>query len=154
MYKHIMVPLDGSRLAECVLDHVVAIARGCTVPRVTLVRVVTPIKLYGTDMEIPVTGIEAMEKASVNGAKEYLQKQSAAVQEKGIQVETEVIFGVVVDSLLDFAEKQAVDLIVIATHGRSGLSRFVLGSVADKLLRSAKVPVLMVTPQTSDALRA
>jgi nucleotide-binding universal stress UspA family protein len=146
MYKHIMVPLDGSELAECVLDHVVAIVKGCTVPRVTLVRVVPPLKLYGADIDIPIQGIEAMERSSMASAKEYLQKQAEMLMTKGIQVETEVQFGIVVDTLLEFAEKNAVDLIVIATHGRSGISRWVLGSVADRLLRSANAPVLMVRP--------
>jgi len=147
MYKHIMVPLDGSELAECVLDHVVSIVKGCSVPRVTLVRVVTPLRVYGADLEAPIQGVEAIEQTSMNVAGEYLAKQAAALKARGIQAETNVQFGIVVDSLLEFADKNGVDLIVIATHGRSGVSRWVWGSVADKLLRSAKVPVLMVRPE-------
>jgi len=60
-----------------------------------------------------------------------------------------------VDALTDFAEKKRVDFIIIATHGRSGVSRWVWGSIADRILRSAKAPVLMVRPiacQTDDAV--
>ncbi len=66
------------------------------------------------------------------------------LKDKGIAAESEVLYGIVIDKLVDYAHEHGVDLIIIATHGRSGVSRLVLGSVADKILRVAHVPVLMV----------
>ena len=66
-------------------------------------------------------------------------------KEKGVAAESEVLFGEhVVDRLIEYVEKNEVDLVVIATHGRSGVSRWFVGSVADRILRAAPVPVLMV----------
>ncbi len=148
MYKHIMVPLDGSELAECVLGHVIDIAKSCQSPRVTLVRVVTPIRLYGSEMETTLSAdeLQKLENASVSDAETYLAKVGQQLKRNGIDVRTEVRFGNVVEHLVDFADKNGVDLIVIATHGRSGVSRWVWGSVAERILRSARVPVLMVRP--------
>ncbi|HEX9897075.1 MAG TPA: universal stress protein [Dehalococcoidales bacterium] len=149
MYKHIMVPLDGSELAECVLPHVVAVAKGCAVPKVTLIRVVTPIQIYGSEFDsgIALPELQKVEQENVVNARKYLDKQTALLKEKGIDAHTEVFFGNVLESLTEFIEKNQVDLIIIATHGRSGISRWVWGSVADRILRSAKVPVMMVRPQ-------
>ena len=149
MYKHIMVPLDGSELAECVLPHVIAVATGCTVPKVTLVRVVTPLKIYGTEMDGSISPeiMAKVESENLATARAYLDKKAQELRKSGIEVGTEVLFGNVLEALTDYAEKGGVDLIIIATHGRSGVSRWVWGSVADRILRSAKVPVLMVRPQ-------
>jgi len=149
MYNHIMVPLDGSDLAECVLPQVVSIAKGCSVPKVSLVRVVPPLKIYSTEFEgtIAISEMQKIEDQSIANAREYLEKKSAELKKQGISPDISVMFGNVIDALTDFAEKNKVDLIVIATHGRSGISRFVWGSVADRILRTAKVPVLMVRPE-------
>src|SRR4030042_3438185 len=149
MYNHIMVPLDGSELAECVLPQVVSIAKGCGVPKVSLVRVVTPLKIYSTEFEgtIAIAEMQKIEEQSIANAKEYLEKKSADLKKQGISPDISVMFGNVIDSLAEFAEKNKVDLIIIATHGRSGLSRFVWGSVADRILRTAKGPVLMIRPE-------
>lgn len=146
MYQHIMVPLDGSKVAEVVLPHVISIAKGCTVPKVTLVRVVPPIKFYGAETELPFIDSVPLEKASLKAAREYISFQAKKLKNEGIKVHTKVVFGTVTEALLDFAHTNGVDLVVIATHGRSGVSRWVWGSVADKILRGAMVPVLMVRP--------
>ena len=146
MYQHIMVPLDGSELAECVLAHVVTIATGCDVTKVTLVRVVTPLHLYGgVESRFSPEERKHLEEDSVNVAREYLDKLVEKLKEKGVAAESEVLYGGhVVDEVVDYAKKNEVDLIIIATHGRSGVSRLFLGSVADRILRAAPVPVLMV----------
>jgi len=66
------------------------------------------------------------------------------VKFEGVKCQWEVITGTVAENLADYAAKKAIDLIVIATHGRSGVSRWVWGSVADRILRSSCTPVLMV----------
>ena len=148
MYKHIMVPLDGSQLAECVLPHVIALVTGCGIPRVTLVRVVTPLTVYGTELDGSLSPevITRVESESRAAARTYLDRKAEQLKKSGVQADVNVMFGNVLEALTDYVEKNAVDLIVIATHGRSGISRWVWGSVADRILRSAKVPVLMIRP--------
>jgi len=149
MYKHIMVPLDGSELAECVIPHVEAIAGGCNVNTVTLIRVIEPLKLYGgVESRLSPEERHRLEEDSINIAKEYLDKIAEQLKSKGISAETEVVFGEhVVEEMVDYAEESEVDLAIISTHGRSGVGRWVWGSNADRLLKSAHMPVLMVRPQ-------
>jgi len=145
MYQHVMVPLDGSELAECVLPHVEAVATGCNVAKVTLVRVVPPLKLYGgAESHISLEERRRLETDSMQVATSYLNERAQQLENRGVQVESEVLFGNVLDQLVDFVAKNEVDLIVLATHGRSGVSRLFLGSIADRLLRSAPVPILMI----------
>ena len=146
MYQHIIVPLDGSELAECVLSHVETIATGCAVTKVTLVRVVSPLHLHGgVESRFSPEERKHLEEDSINVAREYLDKLVKKLKERGVAAESEVLFGEhVVDRLIEYVEKNEVDLVVIATHGRSGVSRWFLGSVADRILRAAPVPVLMV----------
>jgi len=145
MYQHIMVPLDGSELAECVLPHAEAVATGCNTSTVTLVMVVPPLHMYGgAESRISPEERKHLEEDSVEVATAYLEEKAQPLRDKGILVEVKVLLGNVLDQLVDFADKNGVDLIIIATHGRSGVSRLFLGSVADRLLRQAPVPVLMV----------
>jgi nucleotide-binding universal stress UspA family protein len=143
VYKKILVPLDGSALAECVLPHVEAIARGCTAGSVVFARALdymrTNIDAYLTKEQKK--EIEARAEASV---REYLDQVVSRVKLGGFEVQKQIITGKVAESITEYATKNGVDLIIIATHGRSGVSRWVWGSVADRLLRSACVPVLMV----------
>ncbi len=148
MYKKILVPLDGSELAECVLPHVESIAKGCGVETVTFVRVAEPIHMpYAGDegYSISAKELERMESESRAAAKNYLNQLMNRVKYDGINIQSKVLGGGrAVDMIADYAAKDEVDLIIIATHGRSGISRWVWGSVADRILRSACVPVLMV----------
>ena len=148
MYKKILVPLDGSELAECVLPHVEAIAKGCAVKDVVLVRVVEPAMLAfgGADEDNFInaemwTRIESEHKAA---AQKYLDQLVSQLNLAKDNVRTEVLYGGPADSIANYATENKVDLIAIATHGRSGIGRWVIGSVADRILRSAGVPVLMV----------
>lgn len=78
-------------------------------------------------------------------AKDYLGSVVKRLRDAGITAKARVLHGAhVVDELIEFAGKKKVDLVVIATHGRSGVSRWVWGSVADRILRSITIPVLMV----------
>ncbi len=153
MYKHIMVPLDGSELAECVLPHLEMIARDCQgSPEITLIRVVTPLKLYGgfefggVPEYISPEQIQKLEDNARNSAQLYLAGQVKRLQADGIDAEAKVVFGLASESLTDFAEKNGVDLIVIATHGRSGIREWFWGSVAERVLKTSKIPILMVRP--------
>jgi nucleotide-binding universal stress UspA family protein len=146
MYKKIMVPLDGSKLAECVLPHVETIANGCSVVEVVFVRAFELFyRLSGfTEVTYSDAGINKINLARRNAAKDYLNKVMSQGKYGAAILKSEVIAGKIAESLAEYATKNKVDLIVIATHGSSGVSRWVWGSVADRILRSACVPVLMV----------
>ena len=145
MYQHIMVPLDGSKLAECVLPHLEIIARGCNAKKVTFVRVVEPLHLYGgTESRFSSEERQRLEATTVDTARSYLNQLVKQLKYNRVKVQSEVLSGKVADELADYANKNEVDLIIISTHGRSGVSRWVWGSVADRILRSACVPVLVV----------
>jgi nucleotide-binding universal stress UspA family protein len=145
MYQHIMVPLDGSELAECVLPHVEAVAAGCNVTKVTLIMVVPPLHMYGgAETRISPEERKHLEEDSVEVATAYLEEKAQMLRDKGVVVEVKVLLGDVHERLVEYIIENGVDLIIIATHGRSGVSRLFLGSVADRLLRHAPTPVLMV----------
>jgi nucleotide-binding universal stress UspA family protein len=151
VYQKMLVPLDGSELAECVLPHVESIAKGGSVQKVIFLRVVEPLPvsvyrreggyMYDFDPE----AWKRMEAESRAAAENYLNELMNRVKYNGINVQSEVLRGgQVADIIADYATNEEVDLVVIATHGRSGVSRWIWGSVADRILRSSCVPVLMI----------
>ena len=146
MYNRILVPLDGSELAECVLPHVAAIAGGCGVQDVIFLRAVEPFHMPGVEASIYFSEKDRKRIDSENKADagKYLKDLVNRTKYDGVRVKYEVLMGRAAGNIADYATKNDVDLIVIATHGRSGASRWVWGSVADRVLRSACVPVLMV----------
>jgi nucleotide-binding universal stress UspA family protein len=146
MYKKVLVPLDGSELAECVLPHVEIIARSGSVKNVIFLRVVKPFYPIGDYMGETIAAIDVVgiNKDAIKAAENYLKQVAEKVKYSGVKVEWEVEKGNEAESIVEYVKKNEVDLIVIATHGRSGVSRWVMGSVADRVLRTACVPVLMV----------
>ena len=146
MYKKIMVPLDGSELAECVIPHVEIFIKGFPASNIVFVRVLEPItvSVHGETYSRKEINLEEQETERKSNAQDYLTTVIQGIKADGATLDSEVIIGRVPDSLADFAQKNSIDLVLIATHGRSGVSRWVRGSVADKVLRSSHVPVLMV----------
>ncbi len=146
MYEKIMVPLDGSELAECVLPHVEGLIKGCHVSNVVFVRVVEPITAPVGIGNVYIGREESRERESTrkSAVKDYLNQIVDRLKYEGTELHSEVLVGRVADSLADYTEKNDIDLILIATHGRSGVTRWVRGSIADKILRSSNAPVLMV----------
>ena len=152
MYQKIMVPLDGSELAECVLPHVTTFISGCQVNTLVFVRVIEPATLtyrgaYVTskdDLDKIETNTRRVEEERKKQAAEYLQGVVSRLKSDGVKYQTEVLSGKVAESLVDYVEANNIDMIIIATHGRSGVSRWVRGSIADRILRASRVPVLMV----------
>ncbi len=146
MYKKILAPLDGSELSECTLEHLKAVATGCQVPEVVLLSIVEPFhQAYELAEDWRTVRRDAEEKAFAY-ANDYLSKVADSLKKEGIAAEAIIVLGKAADEILDYAKKRKVDLIVMSTHGRSGVSRWVLGSVADKVLRQSAVPVLIVPP--------
>lgn len=148
MYEKVLVPLDGSALAECVIPHVENIVRSGGVRDVVFIRVTEPSYMPTRYAEIGLTeaDVKRIEAESEAVARRYLDELVGRVKYGKVNVKAEVLTGKAADSLADYAIKNKVDLIIIATHGRSGISRWVWGSVADRILHSSRVPILMVRP--------
>jgi nucleotide-binding universal stress UspA family protein len=143
MYKRILIPLDGSALAEVVLPHVEGLAKS-SAAELVLLRVAFAHMLPGADP------IEA-QVARVQEAENYVADLAKRLQEKGVSAEAKVRYGDPAEEILDHAARDHIDLIAMATHGRTGLKRVVLGSVAENVLRSAPVPMLLVRAPISEA---
>jgi nucleotide-binding universal stress UspA family protein len=146
MYRRILVPLDGSKLAECVLPHAEALAN-LSKATVELVQVVEPVELPTRGgLALSVDDLKQIESHSKNGAVSYLGAITERLKKAGIKARSKVLSGKTADSLIDHIHEGNFDLIIMATHGRSGISRWIWGSVADKILHSSSIPVLIVRP--------
>ena len=147
MYKKMLVPLDGSELAECSLEHAKIVALACRCPEVILLRVIEPdpqvADLGGVTTESWYRDAQARVQAEV---KKYLSQAAAKLKKMGVTAKGVVTSGRAADEILDYARKNQVDIIVMSTHGRSGVSRWVIGSVADKVVRHSPIPVLLAAP--------
>lgn len=144
MYKKILVPLDGSELAECVLPHIEAIIKGCGVESVVFLRVLDLHVPDYIEAQIPEEQQKEVDERFEIAAREYFDKILKRINLEGIDVQKQIITGRPAESIAEYANENNVDFIAIATHGRSGISRWAWGSVADRILRSVCVPVLMV----------
>jgi nucleotide-binding universal stress UspA family protein len=145
VYKKILVPLDGSKLAEVALAHVEQLAweQGSSL---ILLRVVRPPRAveYTRQEEMMALNRER-EAVFKRDAETYLAARRGELRDKNLEVSTHIILSeAVATAILDFAESEGVDLIAMSTHGRSGLGRWVYGSVADKVLQGATCPVLLI----------
>ena len=154
MYDKIMVPLDGSALAECVLPHVEAIANGCPVRELILLRVIESERTYTVaDTPVDPNLLAAREIEAKKTAVEYLNDISKRLDTPGLKITAKALVGRVAENLVDHCIEEEVDLIIIATHGRSGVTRWVRGSVADKILRSSRIPVMVIrAPGTEEGI--
>lgn len=151
MYSKVLVPLDGFELAECILDHLRTIVTGCQVSEVVLLTVVEVYEtgLPGTTWGGAVSAEQGagLEVESTAKAKNYLTRVANGLKKEGMSAQPVVIRGKVAEGILDYAAKNQVDLIMMSTHGRSGPSRWALGSVADRIIRHSLIPVLIVSPK-------
>lgn len=152
MYERIVVLLDGSELAEQVLPHVAELVRDRD-SRVFLLLVaplITPaattlVDMYPLYVTTDFFTDQVEEKQRIEQElRSYLQGVAAKLEPVAAGVETTVRFGQPAEEILAYADEIEADLIAMTTHGRSGLSRWVYGSVADKVLRGAQCPVLLV----------
>ena len=143
MYKTILVPLDQSQRAEAILPHVEELAR-CNNARIVLVHVVEPVIMavsyYGGQSEVDLILMDQMTRAATN----YLDGVSEDLRMRGFDVTTRVVDGSTVDEILKTADEEKVDMIAMASHGRSGLSRMLHGSVASGMLQHSKLPLLLI----------
>ena len=142
--RHVLIPLDGSELAEQVVADAEELA-GLTTARFTLLQVVPPpVVVPAADAMVPIKDpVEELERVR-KAAYDYLDTVANYLRARGCVVDTQVVvqsqtaFGI-----LEYALECGADLIAMATHGRAGLARVALGSIADKVLRSTSVPLLL-----------
>jgi nucleotide-binding universal stress UspA family protein len=155
MFQHILVPLDGSDLAEQALPVAAYIARHASGKIVLLECVIPPMEfgLY-VGREPPLLVQQAID-TDTEMATDYLKRTVQGNHLADIETEIKIEYGWPAHSILAVAEQQQSDLIVISSHGRSGLSRWILGSVAQKVIRHAPIPVLVLRDrQMSEELLA
>ncbi|MFC2023984.1 universal stress protein [Chloroflexota bacterium] len=139
MYKRMLVSLDGSELSEMVFPYVKELAGRLNLDVFLLC-------VHGPEEAetLPVY------RAYIEHKAEFIKRQADAVREKvgaggeGLNVSGELAIGYPAEEILRYAEDKDIDLIVMATHGRSGIRRWVTGSVADKVLQASKVPIWLV----------
>jgi nucleotide-binding universal stress UspA family protein len=141
MYKKILVTLDGSELAKTALGQAEKLAKTFDA-EIILLQVVPFMPIYGSpELVMPLIVDEKQKEA----AEKYLANLAEELRKKGLKVAAMVRTGQqVAVEIIDFAKETGVDLIIMCTHGRSGISRWVLGSIAHKVLTRAETPILLV----------
>ena len=175
MYKKILVPLDGSKLAETALPHVEKIAKGCAIPQVVLVTVTEPIRVKtpegerieqlpapyqppiiyygnvssdrgGTIVPASIMDLPVTIGKMAKTGYNYLTRIAEKMDKEGIQVTIAVLIGNVAEEIVHFAKEEKADLIVMASRGRMSLRRWDVGNAAKKVSRDTDIPILLVKP--------
>jgi nucleotide-binding universal stress UspA family protein len=146
MYDRILVPTDGSEGSRRVVEHAVRLAdvHGATVHGLY---VVNSGSFAGLPLESSWEGLDEMLRADARAAVEVVRRVAA---DAGVPFETRIIEGSPSREIVEYAEREGCDLVVMGTHGRGGLDRLLLGSVAEKVVRASRVPVLTVRVDRSD----
>ena len=150
-HKRVLIALDGSPSSEAVLRFVLEIA-GPLDMTVVLLRVVEPIvpPMAGEGLGLPIDVIEPRTQDAEN----YLAPIAAALRARGVRVAWQIRYGRPDDQILAAADESGVDMIAMATHGRTGVGRLLFGSIAEAVLRRAAVPVFMIRqPDTAAVTR-
>ncbi len=138
MYEEILVPTDGSPTAEAALEHAVDIARRYDA-RIHALYVVDT-NVY-TTLE---TGTDMVIRALEDEGQKAVERVESAAEAADLRVTSSVVTGVPSRDIVSYARDHDVDLVVMGTHGRTGLDRYILGSVAERVVRRADVPVMTV----------
>jgi nucleotide-binding universal stress UspA family protein len=173
MYKKIIVPLDGSKLAECVLPHIENIAKGSGTEETILITVTERVAgllskadanaqsansdefqpamafadrpYSGQHFEFdPSLKINVVTGKVIKQGQRYLARVAEQLVKKGIKTSIVVLMGEAAEQIVDFAGSEKANLIIMASHGRSGFSRWAMGSVAEKVFHGSSVPILLV----------
>jgi nucleotide-binding universal stress UspA family protein len=143
MYKKILVPLDGSQLAEAVLPHAEALAKSEGAEIVLLSVPMTPSLEYLA--RSPGLANKVIEETE-NETEAYLELETAKLKKDGIKVSSIMREGPVPDMILKVADEVHADVIAMSTHGRSGVQRWLMGSVADRVVHHSHIPVMLIHP--------
>ena len=164
MYKNVVVPLDGSTVALQVLPYAKAVAKS-TGASITLVQALNEFPSYlfvnmgvgyGEGKQVPPREeiLESLQGAALNQAETHLRDAAKQLTDDGIKVATQVLTGDPADAIVGEAAKDSSNIIAISTHGRSGIGRWVLGSVTDKVIRQSTNPVLVVRAREGEFVSA
>lgn len=141
MYKKIMVPLDGSKTAEAVLPHAKALAHSEGAEIILLNAVANPaVEFAFADPSIAAQTLTEEEEQG----KKYMEQVEEALKKEGYEVKTVLYDGPPAKTILKIAEEMEVDVIAMSTHGRTGPAHFIMGSVAERVVRHSKVPVMLI----------
>ena len=143
MYKTILVPLDGSIRAEAILPHVKSLAQ-CTDAKLVLLTIVDPPVAFISPYDVMPSFSTDEVQEQRKDAESYLTRLQQKVQAEGIMVTTVVEYGAIVATIIEVAEREKADLVAMASHGRTGLSRVFYGSVAAGVLQRIDRPLLLV----------
>jgi len=153
MFKKILVCLDGSKLSEQILQYASEEALHGEGKELVLFRAVplshsTTIAVPGVISSIPPTPPGPQQLAAEETeAREYLKEKAAALKKIGIETQYVVLVGNSGEEIVNYANKNNVDLIAIATHGRSGIKRILFGSVTEHVIKNSKIPILLIKPK-------
>lgn len=150
MYSKILVPLDGSALAERALIHAEEIAKGTGAELILMQVVGIPLA------DAPEAGPaeeKAVSKEEIDAARTYLESIGERLRQVGLSVRNVVARGAADSEILGFAHRENVDILVMSTHGRSGISKLLMGSIAQKVMVTTKRPVMLVKPERVHATR-
>jgi len=148
--ERILIPLDGSNIGQAALDHIELIARE-TGAAINLIQVIST----SGSMEASLLGNanwDSFFKAMRETASDYLESLVEELKGHGISAKYDILIGNPAAEIIEYARKNKADLIAMSTHGRTGLARWVLGSVADKVLHGAGMPMWLVRPQNMSML--
>lgn len=143
MYRQIIVPLDGSPLAEEALEEAKKVAKASSTP-LKLLRVVDTYRtqsLPATGMALDYSMLGELAEEEIQDATAYLTTMVAQTKDEGFDVTGDVLHGPIARQICSAAESN--DLIVMSSHGRTGIKRWFLGSVAEEVMRNAECPVLL-----------
>lgn len=146
-FQHMMIPLDGSELAEQVLEPALQLGR-LTEARYTLLRVVKPVVMLDPNLGWPATAgtSDTLTRQVFDEAQAYLDRIAGRLRKQGLSVQAHAVLeSHPAEAILQ--ETREADVIALATHGSGGLRRLFLGSVADKVLRGGTTPMLVCRPQ-------
>lgn len=145
MYKRILVPVDGSPLSEAVLPHAQALAQAEGAEIVLLRVAVNPSAEFSfSDPALASELIKEMEAET----KIYLKDLCSKVESTGVHTAYLMRVGPIADTILEVASAMRADIIAMSTHGRSGLQRWLIGSIAERVVHQSPVPVLLIRPQS------
>jgi len=140
-FQKLLVPIDFSEHAERALDYAIAWGRQLRA-QLVLLHVIQSISDAGFDMmsALPAAHLKVLENELTQHMKDYLQR----VEDAGVEGDSVIAYGTPYDKTIELVETRQIDLIVMGSHGRTGLSHLFLGSMAEKLVRLAPCPVLVV----------
>lgn len=152
MFNKILVPLDGSPFSEAVLPHISALAK-CTGAQVILLRVIPTVfyNLVFASSPLPLQANPEYDSRTL--AETYLERIAFEHFPGNPNVQLEVTAGSPADVIIEYATGQKVDAIAMTTHGRSSMSRLMLGSVAEEIVQRSHLPVLLVRPTVQPILQ-